>query len=194
MSYSSEAGEAGSASSPSDGAPHESVSSRGSQPDAADSGGGGDGSESESYVEVEQLGGDDAVPGPPNFAASVSSARSPPPVLSPPPGGGNGSGSSAMVIRHEVRHVAKRTLITLQQRRVLEDYYRGGMTSASQQMAELHEAVAAKTGLDLSVVRVRKPYSVRTRVCAHIICKMRAVVSAEIASAPRKAPYILLYS
>jgi hypothetical protein len=99
----------------------------------------GDGSESESYVEVEQLGEDT---GPPSFAPL---ATSPAAAQSPPC---NNSGSNV------VRHVTKRTLITLHQRSVLEEYYRNGMTSASQQLAEVHEVVAAKTGLDLSVVRV----------------------------------------
>lgn len=102
----------------------------------------GDGSESESYVEVEQLG-EDMMAGPANFTtltAATSPARSPPCNI--------------------VRHVTKRTLITLHQRSVLEEYYRNGMTSASQQLAEVHEQVAAKTGLDLSVVRVRKSHHI----------------------------------
>ena len=97
------------------------------------------GSESESYVEVEQLG-EDVMPGPANFAAALTTVTSPA-RTSPPP-------------CNVVRHVTKRTLITLHQRSVLEEYYRNGMTSASQQLAEIHEQVAGKTGLDLSVVRV----------------------------------------
>ena len=96
----------------------------------------GEGSESESYVEVEQLG-DDSVPGPANFttvAAVTSPAQSTP--------------------CNVVRHITKRTLITLHQRSILEEYYRNGMTSASQQLMEVHEVAAEKTGLDLTVVRV----------------------------------------
>lgn len=96
----------------------------------------GEGSESESYVEVEQLG-EDSAPGPATFS-SLTSATSP--ALSPP--------------CNTARHITKRTLITLHQRSVLEEYYRNGMTSASQQLTEVHEIVAEKTGLDLAVVRV----------------------------------------
>ena len=139
MSYASETtAEPGSVSNLSD-AVHGGNSSGGSA--ASSSGGsqqdgdlGGDGSESESYVEVEQLGDDGA-----SGAAGFASAS---PALSPP------------CSNKVVRHVTKRTLITLHQRSVLEEYYRNGMTSASQQLSELHEIVAAKTGLDIVVVRV----------------------------------------
>lgn len=95
------------------------------------------GVEEESDVEVEQLG-DDGAPETPNFAtASCPTSASLSPI------GGN-----------VVRHVTKRTLITMHQRTVLEEYYRNGMTSASQQLAGVHEIVAAKTGLDVNVVRV----------------------------------------
>ena len=95
----------------------------------------GEGSESESYVEVEHLG-EDAMPGTAAFGTTLAGgATSPPPC-------------------NVVRHVTKRTLITLHQRSVLEEYYRNGMTSASQQLTEVHEQVTEKTGLDLAVVRV----------------------------------------
>ena len=133
----------------------------GASPRAASSGGGshhegdlgGEGSESESYVEVEQLG-EDTTPAGPNFAPLA-------------PGGTSPAGV--------VRHVAKRTLITLHQRSVLEEYYRVGMTSASQQMVELHETVAAKTGLDISVVRVS---FVRTCVC--VSCRRFGLINARL--------------
>ena len=102
---------------------------------------GGDGSESESYVEVEQLG-DDGGSAPPGFPSLTTPTVLTSPAPSPPCNG------------NVVRHVTKRTLITLHQRSVLEEYYRNGMTSASQQLAEVHELVAAKTGLDITVVRV----------------------------------------
>jgi hypothetical protein len=95
----------------------------------------GEGSESESYVEVEQLG-EDMIAGPANFT-TLNAVTSPEPSPT----------------CNVVRHVTKRTLITLHQRSVLEEYYRKGMTSASQQLTEVHELVAEKTGLDLSVVR-----------------------------------------
>jgi hypothetical protein len=101
---------------------------------------GGDGSESESYVEVEQLG-DDGGSAPPGFPSLTTPTVLTSPAPSPPCNG------------NVVRHVTKRTLITLHQRSVLEEYYRNGMTSASQQLAEVHELVAAKTGLDITVVR-----------------------------------------
>ncbi|CAI8030296.1 hypothetical protein GBAR_LOCUS17176 [Geodia barretti] len=104
---------------------------------------GGDGSESESYVEVEQLG-DDGGSAPPGFPSLTTPTVLTSPAPSPPCNG------------NVVRHVTKRTLITLHQRSVLEEYYRNGMTSASQQLAEVHELVAAKTGLDITVVRRRR--------------------------------------
>ena len=135
MSFVAETMDGGSLSSLSDTA-HEGHSSHASASSSHQDADLGEGSESESYVEVEHLG-EDAMPGPANFAtaAATSPARSPPPC-------------------NTVRHVTRRTLITLHQRSVLEEYYRNGMTSASQQLTEVHEAVAEKTGLDLSVVRV----------------------------------------
>lgn len=131
MSYVAETADGGSVSSLSDTA-HEAHSSRTSSNQDGDL---GEGSESESYVEVEQLG-EDAIPGPSTLTAVTSPAPSPP--------------------CNVVRHITKRTLITLHQRSVLEEYYRNGMTSASQQLTEVHEIVAEKTGLDLAVVRVSK--------------------------------------
>lgn len=134
MSFVAETGDGGSVSSLSDTA-HEVHSSRTSASSHQDVDL-GEGSESESYVEVEQLG-EDSAPGPSNFS-NLTSATSP--ALSPP--------------CNTARHITKRTLITLHQRSVLEEYYRNGMTSASQQLTEVHEIVAEKTGLDLAVVRV----------------------------------------
>ena len=136
MSFASEtAGDAGSLGD----AAREGNSSRASSGGSQQDGDLGDGSESETYVEVEQLS-EDAASEPPALASSAVATS---PAPSPPCNNYN-----------VVRHVAKRTLITLQQRSVLEEFYRNGMTSASQQLAAVHEAVAAKTGLDLSVVRV----------------------------------------
>lgn len=134
MSFVAETGDGGSVSSLSDTAQevHSSRTSASSHQDVDL----GEGSESESYVEVEQLG-EDSAPGPATFS-SLTSATSP--ALSPP--------------CNTARHITKRTLITLHQRSVLEEYYRNGMTSASQQLTEVHEIVAEKTGLDLAVVRV----------------------------------------
>lgn len=135
MSFVAETGDGGSVSSLSDTA-HEVHSSRTSASSHQD-GDLGEGSESESYVEVEQLG-EDPGPGPANFS-NLTSVTSPAPSPS-----------------CNTRHITKRTLITLHQRSVLEEYYRNGMTSASQQLTEVHEIVAEKTGLDLAVVRVSK--------------------------------------
>lgn len=135
MSYVVETADGGSVSSLSDTA-HEGHSSRTSASSHQDCDL-GEGSESESYVEVEHLG-EDAIPGPATFSTTLGGATSP--AQSPP--------------CNVVRHVTKRTLITLHQRSVLEEYYRNGMTSASQQLTEVHEQVAEKTGLDLAVVRV----------------------------------------
>ena len=137
MSFVAETADVGSVSSLSDTA-QEGHSSRTSASSHQD-GDLGEGSESESYVEVEQLG-EDMIAGPANFT-TLPALTSPEP--SPP--------------CNVVRHVTKRTLITLHQRSVLEEYYRKGMTSASQQLTEVHELVAEKTGLDLSVVRVSSP-------------------------------------
>jgi hypothetical protein len=111
----------------------------------------GEGSESESYVEVEQLG-EDMIAGPANFT-TLNAVTSPEPSPT----------------CNVVRHVTKRTLITLHQRSVLEEYYRKGMTSASQQLTEVHELVAEKTGLDLSVVRVSSS-------CRHVVYSARSAL------------------
>ena len=129
MSVVEETGDAGSTSSP-NGLAHEAPSSRTSSQQDADP---GEGSESESYVEVEHLG-DDSAPGPANFATVPAATSSPPSSV--------------------VRHITKRTLITIQQRSILEEFYRNGMSSASLQLAHMHDAAAERTGLDLSVVRV----------------------------------------
>ena len=65
-------------------------------------------------------------------------------------GGENGS-SVANSITFDVR---KRTLITLWQRTILEEFFRAGMSSASMQLNSLHQAAAEKTGLDPTVVKV----------------------------------------
>lgn len=150
MSFVAETGDGGSVSSLSDTA-HEVHSSRTSASSHQDVDL-GEGSESESYVEVEQLG-EDSAPGPSNFS-NLTSATSP--ALSPP--------------CNTARHITKRTLITLHQRSVLEEYYRNGMTSASQQLTEVHEIVAEKTGLDLAVVRVSyfSPHKCRPRYARRV--------------------------
>ena len=51
--------------------------------------------------------------------------------------------------------VRRRTLINIYQRTILEEFYRCGMTSASLMLNHLHTAAAEKTGLDISVVKVR---------------------------------------
>ena len=52
--------------------------------------------------------------------------------------------------------VRRSTLINIYQRTILEEFYRCGMTSASLMLNHLHTAAADKTGLDISVVKVRK--------------------------------------
>lgn len=64
---------------------------------------------------------------------------------------GEGDPNQVSNITFDVR---KRTLIMLWQRTILEEYYRGGMTSASMQLHSLHQTAAEKTGLDCSVVKV----------------------------------------
>ena len=50
----------------------------------------------------------------------------------------------------------KRTVILPHQRKVLEEFYRTGMTSASYNLHHLHEAAADQTGLELYVIKVRQ--------------------------------------
>ena len=69
----------------------------------------------------------------------------------------SGDASNVSNITFDVR---KRTLIMLWQRTILEEYYRGGMTSASMQLHTLHMAAAEKTGLDCNVVKVRMAYGI----------------------------------
>lgn len=53
------------------------------------------------------------------------------------------------------RAPGKRTIILPPQRQILEDFYRTGMTSAGQHLHHLHQAAVDRTGLDISVVKVR---------------------------------------
>ena len=50
----------------------------------------------------------------------------------------------------------KRTVILPHQRKILEEFYRTGMTSASYNLHHLHEAAADQTGLELYVIKVRQ--------------------------------------
>lgn len=49
----------------------------------------------------------------------------------------------------------RRTIIFPQQRAILEEFFRTGMTSAAMHLGHLHQAAAERTQLDLSVVKVR---------------------------------------
>lgn len=48
----------------------------------------------------------------------------------------------------------KRTVILPHQRKILEEFYRTGMVSASHNLHHLHEAAADQTGLELYVIKV----------------------------------------
>lgn len=67
---------------------------------------------------------------------------------------GYGGSPSAPAQRVIVKHIAKRTMISFQQRAILEEFYQKGMTSASFQLDILHQSAADKTGLDVTVIKV----------------------------------------
>lgn len=48
----------------------------------------------------------------------------------------------------------KRTIIAPYQKRILEEFYRTGMTSAGNHLHHLHEAACDQTGLDITVIKV----------------------------------------
>lgn len=48
----------------------------------------------------------------------------------------------------------RRTIIVPQQRAILEEFYRSGMTSAAMHLHHLHQSAAERTQLDLNVVKV----------------------------------------
>lgn len=86
-------------------------------------------------------------------------------------GGGGVDGSSDVIVSHQQQYSTplsngkihlynrvqgKRTVILPHQRKILEEFYRTGMTSASYNLHHLHEAAADQTGLELYVIKVRK--------------------------------------
>ena len=74
------------------------------------------------------------------------------------------------------RHVVKRTFISSLQRAILEEYFRMGMNSASMQLHHLHAAAVEKTGLELSVVKVRLVELRNSTVCVCVcVCVMTAL-------------------
>lgn len=91
------------------------------------SAGGGESSEGEGDVEIEHLGDD----------------------------GSTGGVHGLLPTGTFTFDVRRRTLINIYQRTILEEFYRCGMTSASLMLNHLHTAAAEKTGLDISVVKVR---------------------------------------
>ncbi len=70
-----------------------------------------------------------------------------------------GGTASVTQVPTNIRHISKRTVISRQQKLILEEFYRCGMTSASLQVHHLHMAASEKTGLDINVVKV--PVGVR---------------------------------
>ena len=95
------------------------------------SAGGGESSEGEGDIEIEHVGDESSAGGVHGLI---------------PTSGNMGS------ITFDVR---RRTLINIYQRTILEEFYRCGMTSASLMLNHLHTAAAEKTGLDVTVVKVR---------------------------------------
>ncbi len=68
--------------------------------------------------------------------------------------GSGPAGVNAALTPAVIRHISKRTIISRQQKMVLEEFYRCGMNSASLQVHHLHVAASEKTGLDINVVKV----------------------------------------
>ena len=50
--------------------------------------------------------------------------------------------------------MGRRTVILSYQKKILEDFFKTGMNSASHQLRHLHEAAADQTGLELHVIKV----------------------------------------
>ena len=93
------------------------------------SAGGGESSDGEGDIEIEHVG-DEA--------------------------GSTGSGVHGLAPAGNITFdIRRRTLINIYQRTILEEFYRCGMTSASLMLGHLHTSAAEKTGLDISVVKVR---------------------------------------
>lgn len=111
----------------------------------------GDGSDGDGYVEIEQVNEDEGtVHYVPHEGTHYLRED----------GHTNGY-SSAPPQRVIVKHIAKRTMITFQQRAILEEFYQKGMTSASFQLDILHQSAADKTGLDVTVIKVSARGSAR---------------------------------
>ena len=102
-----------------------------------------DGCDGDGYVEIEQVNEEEG---------SVHYVN-----------GHSGEFNSAPPQRVIIKHIAKRTMITFQQRAVLEEFYQKGMTSASYQLDILHQSAAERTGLDITVIKVSRSAVVRTR-------------------------------
>jgi hypothetical protein len=98
---------------------------------SSSAGGGGESSEGEGDIEIEHVGDENVTSG----GGSVVHGLMP-------------SGNITFDVR-------RRTLINIYQRTILEEFYRCGMTSASLMLNHLHTAAAEKTGLEVSVVKVR---------------------------------------
>lgn len=92
------------------------------------SAGGGESSEGEGDIEIEHVGDESSM------------------------GGVHGLLPTSGIITFDAR---RRTLINIYQRTILEEFYRCGMTSASIMLNHLHTAAAEKTGLSVTVVKVR---------------------------------------
>lgn len=92
-------------------------------------GGGGESSEGEGDIEIEHVGDESSSSG--------------------------GSVHGLLPAGNITFDVRRRTLINIYQRTILEEFYRCGMTSASLMLNHLHTAAAEKTGLEISVVKVR---------------------------------------
>ena len=95
---------------------------------SASAGGGGESSEGEADIEIEHVGDDSS---------------------------SSGAVHGLLPTGNITFDVRRRTLINIYQRTILEEFYRCGMTSASLMLNHLHTAAAEKTGLEISVVKVR---------------------------------------
>ena len=98
--------------------------------------------ESDAVVDAEQLGD------PSDLGGQGSSSQ----VFSS--GGGIFSSNSNGRVQLYTRVQGKRTVILPHQRKILEEFYRTGMTSASYNLHHLHEAAADQTGLEIYVIKV----------------------------------------
>lgn len=105
----------------------------------------------EIHVEIEQVPEENGMDSDDQNVVGVDITTTQPsqPYSSPAFSAGGSNGRVQLYTRVQ----GKRTVILPHQRKILEEFYRTGMTSASYNLHHLHEAAADQTGLELYVIK-----------------------------------------